>query len=106
GLGAGPPGVGELRRGRGAGDVQVVGQFEVDRAAGLPQRGRPRLDVRDVGEPDPVDLQVVGAPAGEQVRPRVDELLRAGLGVVDADHALAVVVVLDGGRGDVGRVVR
>src|SRR5206468_10477629 len=88
---AGAPAVGELLPRRRAADGEVVRQLQVHRAAGLPQRLGPRLDVRDVGQADAVDLQVVRAPRGEQVRPRVDELLRARLGVVDADHAPAVV---------------
>src|SRR5581483_3924397 len=84
----------------------AVGQFQVDRAAGLPQCRGPRLDVRDVAGAHTVDLHVVHAPGGELVRPGVDELLRARPGVVDADHALAVVVLLRCRGGDVGGVVR
>src|SRR6185312_735025 len=78
---------------------------EVDRASRLLQCGRPGLDVRDITRADAVDLDVVDAPGGELVRPGVDERLRTGPGVVDADHALAVIVLLAGRRGDVVGVV-
>src|SRR5581483_10334542 len=67
------PAVGVLRPGLGVGDVEVVRQLQVDLAAGLLQRLRPRLDVGDVAVTNTVDLDVVDAPRGELVRPRVDE---------------------------------
>ncbi|MGB6584229.1 MAG: ATP-binding protein, partial [Streptosporangiaceae bacterium] len=70
------------------------------RAAALVQRRRPGLHVRRVGRADAVQLQVVHSPGGELVRPGVDEGLRAGLAVVDALHAAAVVVVLAHPVGD------
>src|SRR2546421_269389 len=90
----GTPAVGRLLPGAPVGERQVVGEREVDRPAGLPQRLVPRLYVGDVGGAYAVDLQVVHAPRGVEVRPRVHELLRARLGVVDEVHVLAVVVLL------------
>src|SRR5262249_36184299 len=41
-----------------------------------------------------VEFDVIDAPFREPIHPRVGVLLRSGLAVVDADHALAVVVFL------------
>src|SRR5581483_9901271 len=103
---AGAPAVRVLLPGGRGGDGQVVGQLQVDRPTGLPQRRRPRLDVGDVARADAVDLDVVHAPGGELIRPRVDELLCAGLGVIDPYHALAVVVLLAGRGRDFVDAVR
>ena len=66
----------------------------MDGPAGLLERLGPCLDVGNVEGANAVELEVVHAPGGELVGPGIDEVLRAGLAVIDADHAAAVVVVL------------
>jgi hypothetical protein len=103
---AGAPAVGEPLPNPGVGDVEVVRQLEVDRTSRLDQGTRPSHHVGDVEAPDAIELDVVDAPGGELVGPGVDERLSARLGVVDPHHAVAVVVELGRGGGDVVGVIR
>src|ERR1022692_4446480 len=64
----------------------------------LPYRIRPRLSVSGVAVLHAVNLDVIDSPRREHIYPRIRILLRSGLAVVNADHALAVVVVLLYGR--------
>ena len=54
--------------------------------AGLQERTRPRLNIGDIPIADAIELQIIHAPGREQLRPRIDKLLRSGTGVVDVIH--------------------
>ena len=89
-----------VQRGAERGGVAALGDVQLHRAARVPDGLRPGPDVGLVAVGDAVQLDVVHAPPGELVDGGVDERLGAGLGVVDAHHAAAVVVVLPGRGGD------